>query len=99
MSEYIERPIDFTGPRTLPGRDSPAAPPEVFLKAVTAVRNLGHARKDCTTVNFGFLDHCRPRVNVVERPHSGAGGPGIGLRGHHELMPPWVAAALLEREP
>ncbi len=73
--------------------------PEVFLKAVTAVRNLGHTLKDFTTVNFDFLDHYRPRVNVVQRPHRGAGGRGIALRGHHELMLPLVAATLLEREP
>ncbi|MEN6603318.1 MAG: hypothetical protein ABFD86_12975 [Bryobacteraceae bacterium] len=72
--------------------------PEVFLKAVTAVRNLGRPLKDFTTVNFDFLDHYRPRVNVVQRPHAGAGGRGIALRGHHELMLPLVAAALLERE-
>jgi len=71
--------------------------PEVFLKAVTAVRNLGRPLKDFTTVNFDFLDHYRPRVNVVERPHAGAGGRGIALRGHHELMLPLVAAALMER--
>jgi len=73
--------------------------PEVFLKAVTAVRNLGHPLRDFTTVNFDFLDHYRPRVNVVQRPHTGAGGRGIALRGHHELMLPLVAATLLEREP
>ncbi len=51
-------------------------------------RNLGRARKDGTTVNFDFLGH-----------HSGAGGQAIGLRGSHALMLPWVAAALLKREP
>ena len=51
-------------------------------------RNLGRARKDFITVNFDFLDH-----------HSGAGGQAIGLRGSHVLMLPWVAAALLKREP
>jgi hypothetical protein len=72
--------------------------PEVFLKALTAVRNLGRPLRDFTTVNFDFLDHYRPRVNVVERPHAGAGGRGIALRGHHELMLPLVAAALMERD-
>jgi len=73
--------------------------PEVFLKAVSAVRNLGHRLEDFTTVNLDFLQHYRPRVNVVERPHAGAGGRGIALTGHHELLVPLIAAALIEREP
>ncbi|MEK7404010.1 MAG: hypothetical protein AAB225_02785 [Acidobacteriota bacterium] len=72
--------------------------PEVFLKAVSVVRNLGHRLENFTTVNLDFLQHYRPRVNVVERPHAGAGGRGISLTGHHELMVPLVAAALIERE-
>jgi hypothetical protein len=50
--------------------------PEVFLKAVSLVRNLGHPLANFTTVNFDFLQHYRPRVNVVERPHVNAGGRG-----------------------
>ncbi len=50
--------------------------PEVFLKAVSAVRNLGHPLADFTTVNFDFLQHYRPRVNVVERPHAAAPAAG-----------------------
>jgi hypothetical protein len=73
--------------------------PEVFLKAVSAVRNLGHPLRNFTTVNFDFLQHYRPRVNVVERPHAQAGGRGYAITGHHELMLPLVAAALIEREP
>ena len=73
--------------------------PEVFLKAVSVVRNLGCPHAGFTTVNMDFLQHYRPRVNVVERPHAGAGGRGISLTGHHELMLPLVAAALIEREP
>jgi hypothetical protein len=70
--------------------------PEVFLKAVSAVRNLGVPLADFTTINLDFLQHYRPRVNVVERPHSKAGGRGIALTGHHELMVPLLAAALIE---
>ena len=70
--------------------------PEVFLKAVSAVRNLGHPLTNFTTVNLDFLQHYRPRVNVVERPHAQAGGQGYSLTGHHELMIPLLAAALLE---
>ena len=72
--------------------------PEVFLKAVSAVRNLGHPLAGFTTVNFDFLQHYRPRVNVVERPHAGAGGAGYAITGHHELMIPLLAAALIEKE-
>ncbi len=73
--------------------------PEVFLKAVSCVRNLGHELRDFTTVNLDFLQHYRPRVNVVERPHAQAGGRGYALTGHHEIMIPLIAAALIEREP
>jgi hypothetical protein len=73
--------------------------PEVFLKAVSAVRNLGHPLGGFTTANFDFLQHYRPRVNVVERPHAGgAGGKGYAITGHHELMIPLLAAALIEKD-
>ncbi len=70
--------------------------PEVFLKAVSTVRNLGHQLADFTTVNFDFLQHYRPRANVVERPHAKSGGRGYSITGHHELMVPLLAAALIE---
>jgi hypothetical protein len=72
--------------------------PEVFLKAISAVRNLGHPLANFTTVNFDFFQHYRPRVNVVERPHAQSGGKGYAITGHHELMLPLLAAALIERE-
>lgn len=72
--------------------------PEVFLKAISAVRNLGHPLTEFTTVNFDFLQHYRPRVNVIERPHANAGGRGFSLTGHHEIMIPLLAAALAERD-
>jgi hypothetical protein len=70
--------------------------PEVFLKAVSAVRNLGHPLAGFTTVNLDFLQHYRPRVNVVERPHAQSGGAGYALTGHHEILLPLLAAALIE---
>ena len=73
--------------------------PEVFLKAVSVVRNLGYPLAEFTTVNFDFLQHYRPMVNVVERPHAKAGGRGFSLTGHHELMIPLLAAALVESDP
>ena len=70
--------------------------PEVFLKAVSAIRNLGYPLRDFVTANFDFLQHYRPRVNVIERPHAASGGTGYSLTGHHELMIPLLAAALIE---
>ena len=70
--------------------------PEVFLKALSAVRNLGHPLREFTTVNFDFLQHYRPRANVVERPHAQSGGRGFNITGHHEIMIPLLAAALRE---
>lgn len=72
--------------------------PEVFLKAVSVVRNLGYPLAEFTTVNLDFLQHYRPKVNVVERPHTKSGGRGIQITGHHELMIPLLAAALIESE-
>lgn len=69
--------------------------PEVFLKALTVARNLGHRVEHFMTINMDFIHHYRPRVNVVERP-TRMGGRGITLIGHHEIMLPLLAAAILE---
>jgi hypothetical protein len=74
--------------------------PEVFLKAVSVVRNLGVPLQPITTANFDFIQHYRPLQNVVKRPTiSERGGPkqesrGYAITGHHELVMPLVAAAL-----
>jgi len=70
--------------------------PEVFLKAITLVRNLGHPLRGFTTVDLDFLRQYRPTENVVRRP-TAEGGMGFRLTGHHEIMVPLLAAALLER--
>jgi hypothetical protein len=70
--------------------------PEVFLKAVSVVRNLGHPLGNFTTVNMDFLQHYRPLTNVVRRPTSESGA-GYALTGHHEIMLPLLAAALIEQ--
>jgi len=70
--------------------------PEVFLKAVSVVRNLGFPLAEFTTVNLDFLQHYRPKLNVVERPHASSGGHGYSITGHHELTIPLLAAALIE---
>ncbi len=69
--------------------------PEVFLKAVAVVRNDGRSLDGLTTVNLDFLRHYRPLTNVVSRPTAGV-GKGYSLTGHHELMLPLLAAALIE---
>jgi deoxyhypusine synthase len=69
--------------------------PEVFLKAITLVRNLGHDVKCFTTVNMDFIRGYRPMTNVVHRPTL-EGGKGYSLVGHHEIMFPLLAAAVLE---
>jgi len=74
--------------------------PEVFLKAVSVVRNLGVPLRPITTANFDFIQHYRPLQNVVKRPTAsaqGRSGPeshGYAITGHHELLMPLVAAAL-----
>ncbi|MCI0486966.1 MAG: hypothetical protein L0229_10240 [Blastocatellia bacterium] len=68
--------------------------PEVFLKTVTVVRNLGYRLEDFTTANFDFIQHYRPMTNVVRRPVAGS-GRGFSFTGHHEFMVPLLAAAIL----
>jgi hypothetical protein len=70
--------------------------PEVFLKAVTLARNLGHRLSDFATANLDFVQSYRPGVNVVERPVAGS-GRGYRLTGHHEILVPLLAAALVEK--
>ncbi len=72
--------------------------PEVFLKAVALVRNQGIALDGLTTVNLDFLRLYRPQTNVVARPVAGTGGTGISLIGHHEILIPLLAAALVEED-
>jgi len=69
--------------------------PEIFLKAVTLVRNLGHPLADFTTANLDFIQQYRPLTNVVRRPTADGAGRGYSLTGHHELMIPLLAAAIL----
>jgi hypothetical protein len=70
--------------------------PEIFLKAVTLCRNLGNPLQHFTTVNMDFVQHYRPNTNVVRRPTQG-GGRGFALTGHHEIMLPLLAAAVIEQ--
>jgi hypothetical protein len=70
--------------------------PEVFLKALTVGRNLGHPAHGFTTANFDMTAHYRPRVNVLQRPTL-TGGRYYEFIGHHEIMLPLLFAALKER--
>ncbi|HEY2151912.1 MAG TPA: hypothetical protein VGH34_13970 [Vicinamibacterales bacterium] len=71
--------------------------PEVFLKAVSLARNRGIALAGLTTVNLDFIRSYRPQTNVVTRPTAGS-GRGYSLVGHHEIMIPLLAAALVEQD-
>ncbi|MDP2806803.1 MAG: hypothetical protein Q8O74_01540, partial [bacterium] len=71
--------------------------PEVFLKALTVARNLGHKVKDFTTANFDMIQHYRPNVNVVSRPIM-SGGCGYSFTGHHEIMLPLLAALIKQQD-
>jgi hypothetical protein len=69
--------------------------PEIFLKAVTVVRNLGHELQDFTTANFDFIQQYRPNTNVVRRPTANGAGRGFSVTGHHELLIPLLAAQII----
>ena len=71
--------------------------PEVFLKAVALARNKGFSLTGLTTVNLDFVRLYRPETNVVTRPTAGI-GRGFSLVGHHEILIPLLAAALIEAD-
>jgi len=70
--------------------------PEVFLKAVALARNQGASLEALTTVNIDFMRMYRPQTNVVTRPVAGTHGVGISLLGHHEILIPMLAQAIVE---
>jgi len=70
--------------------------PEVFLKALTVARNLGHQVDSLTTINMDFIRHYRPQVNIVGRPTQES-GRGFYFIGHHEIMFPLLMSMVLER--
>ncbi len=61
--------------------------PEVFLKSITIVRNLGYKVENITAANIDMINHYRPKVNVVERPTS-LGGKGITIIAKHQQSVP-----------
>ncbi|MCK4357508.1 MAG: hypothetical protein KAW92_01955 [Candidatus Cloacimonetes bacterium] len=70
--------------------------PEVFLKAVTIVRNLNYPVKNFYTAVFDMNLHYRPMTNVVQRPTKSS-GKGYYFVGHHEIMIPLFWWSLLEK--
>ncbi len=70
--------------------------PEVFLKAVSIARNLGHPVKDFTAFDFDMIRHYRPTENVLKRPTL-MGGRAVHITGHHELMIPLLACAVMQQ--
>ena len=70
--------------------------PEVFLKALTVARNLGNRVTHFTTANFDMIQHYRPLENVIRRP-TDTGGKGYTFTGHHEIMIPLLANAIIGR--
>lgn len=71
--------------------------PEIFLKAISCVRNKGISLEDFSTAVFDFNRHYRPDENVVKRP-PGKEGKGFYFIGHHEIMVPLLAASLRSLE-
>ena len=69
--------------------------PEVFLKAVSIGRNLGFPVRDFTAFDFDMIRHYRPRENVLRRPTK-SGGKAYAITGHHELLIPLLARAIIE---
>jgi len=70
--------------------------PEVFIKALSIVRNMGYKAHDFITVNMDMVQHYRPHVNVVNRPIQGE-GKGYTLTGHHEIMLPLIYYLIISK--
>ena len=70
--------------------------PEVFLKAITIARNLGHTVSHFTAADFDMNQQYRPIENIVKRPTE-MGGKGYTFTGHHELMIPLLVQSILSR--
>ena len=69
--------------------------PEVFLKALTIVRNLGYKVEKITSANFDMINHYRPRENVVQRPTS-LGGKGFTIIERHEKTIPTLHRKIMD---
>ena len=71
--------------------------PEVFLKALTIARNLDSGKPTgIVSCDLDMQRHYRPRMNVVRRPTQDS-GQGYEITGHHEIMVPLLAWAIVDR--
>jgi hypothetical protein len=68
--------------------------PEVFLKAVSYLRNRGRRMDRFYTAVFDFNTHYRPSQNIIKRPFKNEKEEGSYFIGHHEIMIPLLAAAI-----
>ncbi len=87
---------DLGGGGVLMNIGSAVVLPEVILKAITTLINLGHDMRGMVGVNMDFVQHYRSNQQVVTRVRE-IGGEGISLTGHHELLIPLIAAGVIER--
>lgn len=72
--------------------------PEVLLKGIALLRNRDpKGFTDFLGVNFDFIQHYRSNQQVVTRVKA-IGGRGIALTGHHEIMIPLLAQAIVEED-
>jgi len=69
--------------------------PEVVLKGFAMLRNMGYDFSGMVGANLDFVQHYRSSQQVVARVEL-LGGRGIALTGHHEIMIPLLAHAVLE---
>ncbi|HDP68594.1 MAG TPA: hypothetical protein ENN20_08865 [Candidatus Marinimicrobia bacterium] len=69
--------------------------PEVFLKALTMVRNLDYDVRNFTTANFDFLNMYRSRTRIVEWPQV-LGGQGFDIRENHAKTIPTLHKYILD---
>lgn len=70
--------------------------PVVIEKAIAVARNLGHPVENFVGVNFDFQRHYRATLNPVQRAEV-LGGRGYQLVGHHEILLPLLAHAVVAR--
>ena len=70
--------------------------PEVFLKALTVARNLGHKSRVFVSANFDMINQYRPYQNILSRPTS-TGGKAYNIIGHHEIMIPLFYRSIIEK--
>jgi len=94
FTTYVDLVAELDGGGVYLNVGSAVLLPEVFLKAVTVIRNGGRRLEGFTTANLDMIQHYRPRENVLRRP----GGRAIALTGHHEIMIPLIGCALLSGE-